>query len=493
RKSITIKASGNTGLSNLGSVSISQTITLDTIPRASDFTAFSLSNATLNTSTATTINYTLSRKSSSFSQAMTLKYGGTTIASWSTTGSGALTRTLSATEVNKIISAMPTRTSGTLSLTMQTKSGSSNIGSSVTRNITVSLNSAIKPSASGMSVSIYGSGRDKTINKYVQGVTRVTASFTRSAGYGATIASSSIVVRRVSGAANSQTIGSHSGTTSSAVSLSGSYEAIGTVKDSRGRSNTVRATFTVEAYAAPKINTFTANRHATTRTTVTNPINVTWSALGGSNAANITVVGIRPSASSTTMYTSTGNTTGSLSTTRSYTGQGEAYTYTYTITVTDSFGKKATAVQKVGTSFIELTISKGKGIGVGKVHERGSLDITGPMFINNVNRTFADTLPPKGDSSSLAYWHSLEPGTYIVTPDTIVGQPSGYGFMEVTRKSGISDFSVLWYVQSGGDIYRLSGNGSSLRPWQKLTSAFHHILWSGGAYMHGGQILNMPT
>src|SRR5690606_1944629 len=22
---------------------------------------------------------------------------------------------------------------------------------------------------------------------------------------------------------------------------------------------------------------------------------------------------------------------------------------------------------------------------------------------------------------------------------------------------------------------------------------FHHILWSGGAYMHGGQTLNMPT
>src|SRR5690606_19081174 len=117
---------------------------------------------------------------------------------------------------------------------------------------------------------------------------------------------------------------------------------------------------------------------------VTNPINVTWSALGGSNAANITVVGIRPGASSTTMYTSTGNTTGSLSTTRSYTGQGEAYTYTYTITVTDSFGKKATAVQKVGTSFIELTISKGKGIGVGKVHERGSLDVAGMAYFEKI-------------------------------------------------------------------------------------------------------------
>ncbi|MGD6778844.1 DUF859 family phage minor structural protein [Sutcliffiella horikoshii] len=381
-RKVTIKASGNTNNSALGTISLSQTITLNTIARASDFTNFTLSNPTLNTSTATTINYTLGRKSSSFSHAMTLKFGSSTIASWSTSGTGNLTRTLSSSEVNSIINKMPTTTGGTLSLTMQTKSGSTNIGSSKTINEGISLNSAIKPSASGLSVAIAGSGRDKTIGQYVQNITKITASFTRSAGYGASISSSTINVKRQSDGGNSQTISSHSGTTANAVSLSGVYVITGTVKDSRGRTDTVTHTITVQAYSVPKISRFTAVRKSPT-TTIEYGVGVTWTTLGTSNPATLTVVGKDNSNVSTTHYTLSGSTAGSVSTTRTATSQSDASSYIFTLTVTDSFGKKATATVNVGTSFVELTISKGYGVGVGKVHERGALDVAGEAYFKD--------------------------------------------------------------------------------------------------------------
>lgn len=385
RKSITVSASGATGLSTLGNVTLSQSITFDTIPRASGFTAFSLNSTSMVVSTARTISYTLDRKSTSFSHDMTLKLGSKTIKSWSTSGTGALTISLTAAEVNNIISSLPNATSGTLTLTMQTKSGSSNIGSPVSRNVTISI--AALPTASGMSVSIPGSGRDKTINRFVQTISKVTASFTRAAGYGASISSSSIVVRRVSGGSNSQSIGSHSGTTANAVTLSGTYEAIGTVVDSRGRSATSRVTFNVEAYSSPKINTFSARRNRTTSTTVVATLNLSYSPLGTLNPASIVLVGVNKAGTRTTHRNNTGQTAGTLNTSQNITGQVDTSSYTYILTVTDSFGKKAEATETIGTSFIEFSIARGKGIGVGKVHEDGSLDVHGPIFISSPGST----------------------------------------------------------------------------------------------------------
>ena len=356
---------------------VSGSAVIDTIPRASDFTAFTLSNTSLNTSTATTINYTLSRKSSSFDHDMTLKYGSKVIATWSAT-TGALTRTLSATEVNSILSAMSTVTSGTLTLTMQTMSGSTKIGSSKTINEGISINAAVKPSASGLSTSISGTGRDKTLNMYIQTMSKVVASFTRSAGYGASISSSTISVKHSSGA-NSQIIGSNSGTVANALTHSGTYNIVGTVKDSRGRTATVSGTITVQAYSPPSLIKFTGIRSNPT-TTVSLGIDAIWSQIGTSNPATIKITGTT-SATSVVLFNKTNDTSGRLTATQLYTGQSDAYSYTYTISVTDSFGANDQAQIKVGTTFVEFTIAKGKGIGVGKVHERGSVDVSGDVYI----------------------------------------------------------------------------------------------------------------
>lgn len=369
------------GGSNTGTLTVSGSMNPTTIPRASDFTAFSLSNSVLNKDTAVTVNYTLNRKSTSFSQDMTLKYGSTVIKSWNTTGTGALTQTLSTAEVNSIISAMSTVTSGTLTLTMQTKSGTTNIGSLVSRTTSVSLNAAIAPTASALSVSIYGTGRDKTLAKYVQNITKVTASFTRTAGYGASISSSTIVVKRQSDNGDSQTIASNSGTTANAVKLSGTYSVVATVTDSRGRTATVSTTITVVAYSEPSISKFTTARLTSPSTSVSASITASFS-MGTDNPTDVTVVGVNNVGTSQSLYTLNDTTTSPINLSQTYTSQSDASAYTYTLTVTDSFGKKATATAKVTTTFVEMTIAKGNGIGVGKVWEKGVLDVGGDAYVS---------------------------------------------------------------------------------------------------------------
>lgn len=394
------------GGSTVSTLSVSGSATIDAIPRASDFTAFTLTNTVLNTNTAVTVNYTLARKSTAFSQDMTLKYGSTVIKSWNTTGTGALTQALSTTEVNNIINAMSTVTSGTLTLTMQTKSGSTNIGSLASRTLTVTLNAAIAPTASALAVSISGTGRDKTLGLYVQLISKVTASFTRTAGYGTTISSSTIIIKRQSDNGDSQTIASNSGTTANAVKLSGTYSVTATVTDGRGRTATVSTTITVTAYAAPTITSFTTSRDAVTTTNVLGTISASFS-MGVNNPTDVTVVGVDRVGVSTALYTLNDTTTSPINLSQTYASQSDASSYTYTLTITDSFGNKATATAKVSTTFVEFTIAKGMGIGAGKVWERGVLDVGGRTFIKGNGGTFlsvTDDSYVAGTTGMYNYW-----------------------------------------------------------------------------------------
>lgn len=430
-KSFNIAASLNMNITlskgHIGLVSIpSKSFTLDTIPRASDFTAFSLNNSNLQQSTSRTIRYTIGRKSSSFSHQMTLKHGNKTIDSWSTSGNGSLTRTLSSSNVNEILKRINTSTSGTLKLTMQTRNGSKNVGSSKTRSTSVSVHSSVAPSASGLNVSISGSGYDSTIGKYVQSISRVQANFSSSAGYGASVSSRKIVVKKKSNSANSQTISGSSGTTSGRVTQSGTYSVVATIKDGRGRTASVSQDITIHAYKVPEIETFNTDRDDPS-TNVKNVIKVKWSNLSGDNQANIVV-----KRGSSTLYSNIDNSSGSLDTTQIYENQSDTESFTYILEVTDQFGKKNTSESTVGTSFMELTIAKNQGVGIGKVWEQGSLDVGGPIYADG-------SIHLTGVLGNLADQEGLNfPGGHVA----YVGHSSGSLYISANR-DGISDPLVL--------------------------------------------------
>lgn len=380
-KTIKIGASGNTGV-KLGTYNFSGDANLGTIPRASSLSSFSF-NADLKNDTANRINYNVDRKSGGFRHQIQLRDGSTTVHQWDNISSnGDSTLTLTASEVNTLLNRMSSSTTKSYTLRIATRSGVDGgwIGSAVSRNATATVHGDVKPSASKMSVSISGSGHDNSIGKYVQGITKVYGSFSRSAGYGASVSSSSFVVRRVSGSADSQTVNSYSGTTGRAVALSGSYEAIGTVTDSRGRKDTSKTTFTVDAYSAPVITAFSATRDSGTPTKVNILRAGRHTPLDGSNALTVSVQRRRGSGAWSNVVSDATMWGSSFSSTVESTENNVSLSYDFRVYIKDQFNRDAEIVTTVSTQTVVLDIHKNEGIGIGKLHERGELDVAGEAF-----------------------------------------------------------------------------------------------------------------
>lgn len=367
--------------SQLNTISLSGTMNLDTIPRASSINSFSIANS-LRPSTSNTVNLSLTRHSSSFTHNISLRIGSTTIASWNGQGNPS-SLSLSSSQVNSLLSRMSTTTSATVTLRVQTRSGSTNIGSVVTRNTTASVSSTVVPNASNLSYSINGNGHDSSIDKFVQNISRVTASFSASAVGGASLSSTNIVVRRNSDNANSMTINGTSGTTGT-VTRNGTYEIIATARDSRGRTATQRRTFTVHAYSSPNITDFSASRNEGTPTTVSIRRFGNHSNLGGDNRLTITVErrqGVGSGSWST--VNSTNTTSSSFGTTLTSTGNAVTSSYEFRLIVTDQFNRSMEATATVSTQQVVLDIHKDLGVGIGKIHEDGSLDVGGDAYFRD--------------------------------------------------------------------------------------------------------------
>ena len=377
-------------------MSVSGTATLTPIPRKSDLTGASMYS--LQANTAISMSISRSVKYTGFYHLVSIYDGSTWV--WDTgyfKGSPATSYSIPSGTVNNMLKRMKSTTSKTFRVRLRTYTGSGGsglIGESA-RNMTVNVHSNVTPSASGISVAISGSGRDKTINKYVQNITRVTSSFNSSAGYGASVSSRSIVIRRVSGSSDSQTISGASGTTGREVRNNGTYEAIGTIKDSRGRTATSRTTFTVQAYSPPRITSFTGVRNESNQTIVKLNRTGSWSHLGGSNPLTIKLQRKQGSGAYTNVVADATGTNGTYGADVNSTGNDVTLSYDFRLYVIDTFGKSAESIISVGTAKVLFDKHKDLGIGIGKLHERGELDVAGEVFIAGQLNLVPETGIPK--------------------------------------------------------------------------------------------------
>lgn len=429
-----------------GRQSVSGNATLPTIPRSSEVTAFSMAS-NLQISTGNSVNVRLNVYSDSFRFDVALRYGSTTIATWNNqnfTHNTSRSLSLSTGQVDDLLSAMRNTTSGTVTIRVQTKSGSggSNIGSVQTRNATATVHSNVTPTATGLSVSIRGDGRDKTINHYVQGISRADASFTGSARGGAGVSSRSIVIRRQSDNGNTHTINSGSGSTGT-LSLSGTYSVVATVTDTRGRTASTSDTFTVQSYTSPRITNFRVHRDTETPTTVSVNRSGSHSPISGSlNPLSIIIESRQGSGNWEEVDTST-NTTGSFSGSFTHSVYEVTLSYDFRIRITDSFNNSAEAVDTVSTQKVLFDKHKDIGIGIGKIHEQGALDIAEGVFFSGVQQDLSLTDLPDGDGSK-AYWANLTNGTYMCRPDTIPEQPRNWLYITVINNGG-----TCWLTAQG--------------------------------------------
>lgn len=417
---------GSNGAKNLGvsarishsqfsSNSQSYSTSLNTIPRASSLSAFSFASQ-LQPSTAITINYTVDRKSDGFRHQIKLLDGSHEVQVWDNISShGASSLKLSTASVNSLLKRMSSVTSKSLTLRVATRSGVNGgwVGSAVTRNANINVHSSVAPTISGLSISQTG---NSVSGHTLQGISRITASFTRSAGYDASISSNTITVRRKGNNDDVQTINSYSGTTGRAVTHSGTYQAQGMVKDSRGRTAYTEWTdISVEAYSPPRITTFTATRNEDEPEIVNVVRNTIHTNLGTDNPLTYRVQRRQGTGAWTNVNTSpTGSYTTSPLTNGSSTSTGNSVTFSYEfrLVVTDKFGESAESIVTVPTQRVVLDIHKNEGVGIGKIHEKGVLDVDGEAYF-------------RGNIELAPKFGAGRPGFKLISQD-----PSGHGYLE---------------------------------------------------------------
>lgn len=366
--------------SQLNSISVSGSMNLDAIPRASDLTAFSIGSH-LRPNTSNSVALTINRKHSSFTHDVQLRRGSTVFASWTGVETGG-SLPLTADQVNTLLERSSDWVTMNVTLRVQTKSGSSNIGSAVSRDSMTTVHSSVVPTASNIRALISGSGRDDEINRYVQGITRVFSDFSTSTTGGATLAERHIMIRKDSDKSDSQRINGRSGTTRELRSA-GLYEVIGSVTDSRGRTATVRRTFTVDAYSPPTISKFEVTRDENTPTTVRVNRRGNHTPISGTlNPLTILVERRESSGGSWTEVDSAISHSSSFGAIIPVSGNDVLVSYDYRVIIQDSFGNGLDASGTVSTQKVLLDIHKNEGIGIGKLHERGDLDVEGEAYFN---------------------------------------------------------------------------------------------------------------
>jgi hypothetical protein len=243
-KSIVISASGSMSGTSLVSTTVSDTVSLDTIPRASAIS--SVSNITLGK--ACNVKWTPFATSFRYK----IKF---TLGTWSYTTDAIHPNSTSAYSYTgytiplEVANQLPNEKTGAVTATLYTYSNSAattlvGSASSKTFTVTVPNNTTTQPTAT-MTLSPVTSLSSPFDKLYIKGRTKVDANFSNGEGkYGAEVVSYSLSV-------GGKSYGSPY--TSDYLSTTGSITVKGTVKDSRGYSRTYTQTITVIDYNSPTI------------------------------------------------------------------------------------------------------------------------------------------------------------------------------------------------------------------------------------------------
>ena len=337
--------------------SYSQTLT--TIPRATT-PSINVSSVALGGS----ITISMPRASSSFTHTLRYNFAGQT----GTIGTGLGTSTTWTVPLS-LASQIPNTTSGILTVSCDTYSGSTKIGTK-TDTVTCTVPASVVPTISSIAVSEGVSGLNAKIGAFVQGQSKINVTITASGAYGSTI--SNYVSKFGSSSFNGASF------TISNVNTSGSVTLSVTVKDSRGRTATATQTITVLPYSIPQINSFTGIRCDQNGTAdedgqyVQLSYDYAISALNNNNDKTITIAYKLTSASSWTTLKTESNYSADTTYVPS-TVFSVDNSYDFKITVADYF-KTVSYEIEVTTAFTLVDYSAGgKGMAIGKVAETENL------------------------------------------------------------------------------------------------------------------------
>lgn len=343
---------------------LSVNVTLPTIPRASSFTVPSFTCGSAGT-------ISISRASTSFTHKVLYTFG-----SYSGTISSNATTSCSWTPDNSLATQIPNSLSGVGTITVETYNGSTKIGTA-SKTFTLYANGSMYPTIGSLTLE----GVNLWNGYYLKNHSQVKATIGSAAG----VQGSTIKNYNISG--TGLNVASASGT-SSKLNATGTNTYTATVTDSRGRTTTKTNSIYIYDYNNPtatNINVYRCDSSGNPNDEgsyikVTCQTNITNIANANSNAKTIT---IKTKAANETSWVTKVNANVLSSYSQTYqsaalSSYSIANTYDVQIILKDSLNT-STYEYKISVASCIMNIEPG-GVGIGKYHERGGLDVKGSIY-----------------------------------------------------------------------------------------------------------------
>lgn len=359
-----------------GTITVSASLSLTTIPRSS---SVSVSAGVIGSSVTININ----RQSSSFKHTVRYAWAGKsgTIA---TNVDTSTTWTIPLDFANDI----PNSASGTGTIYVDTYSGSTKTGTQSTT-FTASVPANIKPTFSGVTLSDLNGAAQNLIPKsdtFIQVISNIKVAFNGAVGsYGSSITGyyAEIVGKNQSTSSNGGSLG--------IMNYHGTIKIRASVSDSRGRwSDTREVSVTVLEYFAPALS-FSIARTGSTSSTLTATRNAKIAPLmvAGSQKNSMTLTFKVARLGTTNFQVDTGPATGSWTSISNLVNSQANLAGNYLAnqswivigTLEDKFTSSSFMVN-VATESVVLSYDR-SGVGVNKIREQGALDVKGDIYAND--------------------------------------------------------------------------------------------------------------
>ena len=359
-----------------GTITVSASLSLTTIPRSS---SVSVSPGVIGSSVTININ----RQSSSFKHTVRYSWAGKS-------GTIATNVDTSATWSIPIDFAndIPNSASGTGTIFVDTYSGNTKTGTQSTT-LTASVPANVKPTFTGVSLSDLNGAAQNLIpngNTFIQVISNIKVAFNGAVGsYGSSITGyyAEIVGKNQSTSSNSGSLG--------IMNYHGTIKIRASVSDSRGRwSDTKEVSVTVLEYFAPALSFSIARTGSTSSTlTVTRNTKVAPLTVAGSQKNSMTLTFKVARLGTTNFQVDTGPATGSWTSISNLVNSQANLAGTYLAnqswvviaTLEDKFTRTEFMVN-VATESVVLSYDR-SGVGVNKIRERGALDVKGDIYAND--------------------------------------------------------------------------------------------------------------
>lgn len=459
-----------------GNVTASGSGVFNTIARASTISSVT-SSVSVNGTNAVTVSIT--RASTSFTHTVVFSIGD-----YSKTTTGVGTSTSYAIPMTWL-NALPNATSGTAKVTVTTHSGSTKIGTAVSKNFTITVPSTVVPTISSVAVADTTTHQG-TFGNMVQNKSKAKFTITAAGAYGSTIKTykTEFEGKSYSGATP----------TTSTITKSGTASAKITVTDSRGRTATITKTWTVVAYTAPKITRFQGFRCLADGTEnyegtyLSVAVNFSISAVNEKNAKSYVIEYKLKTATTWTSLTSGSVYALNQNIISASGGFGIDNSYDIRLSITDSFATVRSTFE-IPTAFTLLDFNaSGRGIAFGKVSEMAEgIEFALPLYSSFPGKVlWSGALVMTGDHKALLSEPVSEQLSGIVlvfsrivdgvaqthnfnsffVPKKFVELQEGYGsaFLMTTTNFAVASNKYLYISDghiTGNDQNSLTGTGAS--------------------------------